>query len=198
MKKIYAFLLALATGAALQLNAQCTVSISALTISGATVNATMISTGNAVVPVNGWDWGDQTTPSVGVSASHTYASSGTYTICAYFFDFTDTAGCQAQACTTVTLTAVGVPETAQLLTTLNAFPSPFTNEANIKYTLSQNSDVEIEVFDVTGKRVATLQNGPMAAGTHNAVWEATEVNAGVYFVRMKAGDAIITRRIIKQ
>lgn len=197
MKKIYAFLLALATGAVLQLNAQCSVTISSLTVNGANVNATMTTTGNAGFPVSGWDWGDQTTPSIGVSASHTYAASGTYTICAAFGDALDS-NCQAVACTTITITLVGTPETAQLLTTMNTYPSPFTNQANIKFTLSQNSDVEIEVFDVTGKRVATLQNGPMAAGTHNAVWEATEVNAGVYFVRMKAGDAIITRRIIKQ
>ncbi|MCU0433900.1 MAG: T9SS type A sorting domain-containing protein [Bacteroidia bacterium] len=198
MKKFYAFLLTLATGATLQLNAQCTVTISSLTVTGATVNATMTSTGTATIPVNGWDWGDQSTPSTGASASHTYTASGTYTICAAYFDLLDTASCQALACTTITITLVSVNEPAQLITGMNAFPSPFVNEANIKYTLSQNSEVEIEVFDVTGKRVTTLQNGPMAAGTHNVIWEATEVNAGVYFIRMKAGDAVITRRVIKQ
>ncbi|MCA6362559.1 MAG: T9SS type A sorting domain-containing protein [Bacteroidetes bacterium] len=197
MKKLYAFLLALTAGATLHLNAQCTVAITSLTVNGLTVNVTSTGTGVATFPTYGWDWGD-TQIGVGQTQSHTYTAAGTYNICAYFFDLADTAGCQATACTTITLTAVGVPETAQLLTTMNAFPSPFVNEANIKYTLSQNSDVEIEVFDITGKRVATLQNGAMTAGTHNVVWEATEVNAGVYFIRLKAGDAIITRRIIKQ
>jgi hypothetical protein len=197
MKKLYAILFSLAVGVTLQLNAQCTVAITSLTISGLTVNATSTGTGVATVPAYGWDWGD-TQIGIGQTQSHTYTAAGTYTICAYFIDALDTTSCNAVACTTVTLTAVSVPETAQLMTTMSAFPSPFVNEANIKYTLSQNSDVEIEVFDITGKRVATLQNGAMTAGTHNVVWEATEVNAGVYFIRLKAGDAIITRRIIKQ
>jgi hypothetical protein len=196
--KLYTFILTLLTGTALQLNAQCTVTISSLTISGSTVNATSVSTGNAVVPVSGWDWGDATTPSVGASATHTYASSGTYSVCAYFFDLTDTAGCQAQACSTITITAVGVNENAQLATTLSAFPSPFVNNANISYTLAQNNNVEIEVYDITGKLVTKFENVPQTAGNHTIVWEATDVNAGVYFVRLKSGDATITRRIVKQ
>ncbi|MGL5889484.1 MAG: T9SS type A sorting domain-containing protein [Bacteroidia bacterium] len=194
--KLYTFILALLTGTAFQLNAQCTVSITSLAVTGATVTAVQAGTG-AAVPIQGWDWGD-TQFGIGATASHTYAASGTYNICAVYADLLDTLNCQVQTCSTVTITLVGVQENAQPVTMLNAFPSPFATNANISYTLAQNSTVEIEVFDITGKLVTTLQNAPQTAGNHTLVWEATDVNAGVYFVRLKTGDATITRRIVKQ
>lgn len=196
--KIYTLFFALLTGAVLQLNAQCTVAITTFTVNGLTISVGATGTGTAIVPVYGWDFGDASAPALSQTATYTYAAAGTYNVCAAYFDLLDTANCQATSCTTIVLTAVGVPETAQLLTNLNAFPSPFTSTATVSYTLSQNSEVEIEVFDVTGKLVTKLANGPQTAGTHTLNWEAPTLEAGVYFIRMKAGDAIITRRIIKQ
>jgi len=69
------------------------------------------------------------------------------------------------------------------------FPNPFSSATTIQYSLPEASNVSLEVFDVLGRRIATIGSGEKAAGNHLLVWDgrtATGVSAksGVYFVRM--------------
>ena len=57
------------------------------------------------------------------------------------------------------------------------------------------------VYDVAGRRVATLAAGHHRAATHRITWDGRDgrgraTAAGIYFVRLVAGDASITRKII--
>lgn len=194
--KLYTLFFILIGGIVTQLNAQCTVSISSLTITGLTVNATLTGSGTST-PIQGWTWGDNTF-GIGATASHTYTAAGTYTVCATYSSLTDS-NCLAQACSTITVTAaVGFNEQSQLQTSLNAFPSPFTTATAINFSISQPADVEIQVYDVTGKLITTLINSEQQAGQHTIQWDATGVDAGIYFVRMKTENGVVTRRIAKQ
>jgi hypothetical protein len=57
-------------------------------------------------------------------------------------------------------------------------------------------DVHIDVFDVAGKRVASLCNGEFPPGIHDVPWNAENMASGVYFVRLTAGDRVATRRLL--
>jgi hypothetical protein len=61
--------------------------------------------------------------------------------------------------------------------------------------------VSLDVFDVSGRRVRTLIGGTVPPGCHQVTWdERTEsgasVTTGVYFLRMKAGDFVATRKVV--
>lgn len=75
-------------------------------------------------------------------------------------------------------------------------PNPFHEAAAISYTLPAAEHVRLEVFDLTGRRVATLVDGPMAAGTHTVDVEAGTLPGSVYLYRLRAGSAVQTRRIV--
>ncbi len=66
-----------------------------------------------------------------------------------------------------------------------AWPNPFQGETVLRYRLDQSARVSLEVFDLTGRRVATLaQDEWKQPGWHNVRWHAVQATAGVYFARL--------------
>ena len=76
-------------------------------------------------------------------------------------------------------------------------PNPFNTAVAINYSLDKDSDISLEIHDITGHKVVTLVSEHKNAGTHSAIWTApNDAPSGIYFVRLKAGDQTITRRAI--
>ncbi len=75
------------------------------------------------------------------------------------------------------------------------FPNPATARATLPFDLPGAADVRIEVLDVRGRRVALLVDEPLAAGQHEARWDAEDAPSGVYLVRLAAGSAVQTQRV---
>ncbi len=69
------------------------------------------------------------------------------------------------------------------------YPNPFNPSTVIAYRVPAEARVSLKVYDLLGQKVATLVDGPVAAGAHSAVWNASSFGSGVYFVRMIASDA---------
>jgi hypothetical protein len=80
-------------------------------------------------------------------------------------------------------------------------PNPFRDGTILRYTVAQRGLVRLELWDVTGRRVRTLVDGEREAGSHTARWSGRDdaghaVGAGVYFVRLRMGSGVITRRVV--
>jgi len=92
--------------------------------------------------------------------------------------------------------------TIPMVTELNGnYPNPFNPTTSIFYNLSQESNVQIEVFNVKGQKVKTLINDFEEAGNHQVYWNGTDesskpVSSGVYFYKMKAGKFVSTKKMI--
>ncbi|MCP4572355.1 MAG: DUF3459 domain-containing protein [bacterium] len=72
------------------------------------------------------------------------------------------------------------------------FPNPFNPETVIAFELPREATVSLAVYDVAGRRLAVLADGPRAAGPHRVTWQGADdagrsVGAGVYFARLVAG-----------
>lgn len=85
-----------------------------------------------------------------------------------------------------------VPDAVQLL---GSVPNPVSNQAQIRYALPQAMDVELAVFDVLGRRVATLARGTKPARKHIAQVDASNWSSGTYLVRLTAGSQVVTRQL---
>jgi hypothetical protein len=66
------------------------------------------------------------------------------------------------------------------------YPNPFNPTTTIRYALPQASQVTLEVFDMVGRRVATLAEGPRAAGYHTATFDGRSLASGAYIYRLRA------------
>ncbi len=76
------------------------------------------------------------------------------------------------------------------------YPNPFNPVTQIRYELPQAGDVRLDVFNVLGQRVATLVDGLQNSGTHTVTFDASRLSSGVYIYRLRAGNAVITRKMM--
>lgn len=75
-------------------------------------------------------------------------------------------------------------------------PNPFNPSVTIPLTLAAAARVTAVVYDVTGRGVALLADGPFAAGGHALVWDAGESASGVYFLRVRSGGRTAARKLV--
>jgi hypothetical protein len=84
----------------------------------------------------------------------------------------------------------------------NGYPNPFNPMTRLNYEVPRpGGHVLITVFNVKGQRVTTLADTYKAPGIYTVAWDGTSVDgasvaAGVYFVQMRAGDFVRTRKLV--
>ena len=76
------------------------------------------------------------------------------------------------------------------------FPNPVTNTTTISFSLSQSQKVSLKIFDVSGRLVSTLADKIFEAGENELVWNADEVNAGIYFLQFQSAENLQTEKWI--
>jgi hypothetical protein len=73
--------------------------------------------------------------------------------------------------------------------------NPAHHHTGVQFTLPEATSVRLALYDVTGREVAVLAEGAWPAGEGSAVIDASEFAAGVYIVRLTAGDASVSRTV---
>lgn len=76
------------------------------------------------------------------------------------------------------------------------YPNPFNPSTTLTFRISERSEVELAVFDVTGRIAATLKKGMMDAGTYSQSWRAGGLSGGVYCVRLTVNGSVHTARVV--
>lgn len=82
-------------------------------------------------------------------------------------------------------------------TTLSAaYPNPASTVVRFDVGLPETGAVELVVYDIAGRRVATPASGELTAGRHTVAWDATDAPAGVYIARLVTADGTLTTRLV--
>jgi hypothetical protein len=76
------------------------------------------------------------------------------------------------------------------------YPNPFNPSTRIEFAIPQSEQVELKVFDMTGREVMTLVDGLKAAGTYTVTFSGETWASGMYIYRLKAGDQQFVRRMV--
>ncbi len=76
------------------------------------------------------------------------------------------------------------------------YPNPFNASITIRYDVAERTRASLEVFDLSGRSVATLHKGVAEPGRHTAAWNAESAPAGLYFVRLNAGGKVFCEKIM--
>lgn len=90
------------------------------------------------------------------------------------------------------VTGVGIPSEFALD---QNYPNPFNPTTAIRFSLPENANVKLQIFDMTGRLVKTMVAGQVEAGVHTMTWNATDnagapVASGVYLYRIQAGNFV--------
>jgi hypothetical protein len=89
-------------------------------------------------------------------------------------------------------------ESAEIPTTYgiaSIYPNPFNAAAQVKFGLPEAGEVKLTVYDLSGRRVVELVRGEMGAGLHSAAFNATDLSAGLYIVRLEAAGKVSRQKL---
>ncbi len=76
------------------------------------------------------------------------------------------------------------------------YPNPFNPSTQIRFSLPVDGACSVAIFDLLGRRVASLVEGVRSAGSHLVAWDAAQHPAGVYFCRLEAGGVLLTQKLV--
>ncbi len=78
---------------------------------------------------------------------------------------------------------------------LSAFPNPFGSRTTLQFSAAEAGPIRLVVYDVLGREVAVLVDGPAEVGTHDVALDAEGLPSGAYVVRLEADGRVETRRL---
>lgn len=73
------------------------------------------------------------------------------------------------------------------------YPNPFNPSTQIHFQIPESALVELYIYDITGRKIATIANEFMAAGHHTLTFNASNISSGVYVYRLRVNGFILTR-----
>ncbi|MFA6541362.1 MAG: glycoside hydrolase family 2 TIM barrel-domain containing protein [Bacteroidota bacterium] len=76
------------------------------------------------------------------------------------------------------------------------YPNPFNPATTIKFSIPASSHVEIKVFDLLGKEVATAVSEQLEPGSYSRDWNAGHLSSGIYIYQIRAGAFVDTKKMV--
>ncbi|NOS86614.1 MAG: T9SS type A sorting domain-containing protein [Ignavibacteria bacterium] len=75
------------------------------------------------------------------------------------------------------------------------YPNPFNPETKIKFDVAENTNVNIRIYDITGKQVSPALNSELKAGSYEFNFNASALSSGIYFYTLTAGSFTETKKM---
>lgn len=91
---------------------------------------------------------------------------------------------------------IGVGETNSLVSNMEVFPNPAKDNVQLNYTLTQSSDVTVQIVNTLGQIVRETQLGEVAPGAQSTQINTADLDAGTYFFRISTSEGIVARQIM--
>lgn len=88
------------------------------------------------------------------------------------------------------------PYSEKLLTDVEVYPNPVSDQLNLSYTVNKNANVTIKIMDVLGNEVTTLLSQRVDAGPQKKTFSiSNKLSSGFYFLRLVVGTESVIKRI---
>lgn len=78
----------------------------------------------------------------------------------------------------------------------SGYPNPFNGQVNFEVENSRSDILRLAIFDLLGREVAVLFDGPATPGIRTLTWDASFMPSGAYVVRMQVGGKVSSRRVV--
>jgi len=98
------------------------------------------------------------------------------------------------------LIAAGTQKIALVIPTefrlMQNYPNPFNNTTTIRYAVPEETDIQLEIFDINGRLVETLTSQLHQPGFYDLKWSGRQASSGIYFIKLEAAKTILTQKMI--
>ncbi len=79
---------------------------------------------------------------------------------------------------------------------LDAYPNPFRDQATFRFALPTSDRVVLTVYDMLGRKVVTMVDNILPAGTHEAHFYAPDLASGLYLFHLDIGGSSVTKKMM--
>ena len=80
---------------------------------------------------------------------------------------------------------------------VEVYPNPFVTSTQISFKITQNSHVDLSIYDIHGRLVTQLINEQRQVGVHKITWDDTDATDAAYFMRLTTEVGVKTVRLVK-
>ena len=102
--------------------------------------------------------------------------------------YQDTTNCSSMSISELTL---------PIQYTLNQpFPNPFNPTTSISFSIPEQSQTSLKVYDIKGNLISTLLNQTMNVGHHQIEWNGENLSSGTYFIRINSGEFSDVKKVV--
>jgi len=76
------------------------------------------------------------------------------------------------------------------------YPNPFNPTTKIDFSIPEQSNVKITIYDVVGNQIAILEDGVKSAGNYSVDWNASNNASGIYFYKLETNNFVKVRKMV--
>jgi hypothetical protein len=76
------------------------------------------------------------------------------------------------------------------------YPNPFNPSTKINFTLPKSEYTYLRIYDILGREVKTLVNGPLNAGEYQVDFDAKDLASGMYYYSLRAGENVTVKKMV--
>lgn len=76
------------------------------------------------------------------------------------------------------------------------YPNPFNPSTIIDFGIEIDSQVNIEIFDLLGRKVVNLYSGYLKSGSHQILFDASKLSSGIYIYKLTAGNIVLSNKMM--
>lgn len=76
------------------------------------------------------------------------------------------------------------------------YPNPFNSSTTINYSLPEDGNIQINIYDILGQKVATLVEGYLTRGKHSVKWESKNVSSGIFIYNIVFNGKMLSKKMI--
>jgi hypothetical protein len=75
-------------------------------------------------------------------------------------------------------------------------PNPFNPEVTIQINVREPGELNIDIFNLSGRRVKTLANSTIGVGSYSFKWNSSNNSSGMYFFKLTIGETVMIRKAL--
>jgi len=130
---------------------------------------------------------------------HDYFTYGSYNLTLAVKDSNGCINVHSDSIQIKTPVVSGIEDNSTSNSSLNIFPNPFLDHAQIILKTETPSEIGIKVYDITGRLISVIANGYEAVGVHDYSWNTSGLHlaGGMYIVKVRLGDIEVEKQLIK-
>lgn len=76
------------------------------------------------------------------------------------------------------------------------YPNPFNPSTQIRFGLPKTANVTVDIYDILGRKTATLISGSLPPGYYTRIWNCSACPSGMYLIRMQSDDRVFIRKML--